>query len=241
MSRKTTSPAAAPEASPRSTGAPTNGASPANGTSRPEGPEHPERLATPGVETPSGQEEVRALTGRLLTVLGEDPSRAGLVDTPGRVARAWRDLTVGYRQDLHEVVNDALFPAEGSEMVVVRDIEMVSLCEHHLLPFHGRAHVAYLPSRHVIGLSKIARIVDMYARRLQVQERITTQVADALESILDPIGVAVVIEATHMCMMMRGVEKAHAETSTSVLRGAFREEPSTRAEFLHLIGSSPRR
>lgn len=224
MSRKTTSPAAASDASPRSNGASIESAVDALET------------GTASVETPSGQAEIAALTERLLTILGEDPTRTGLVDTPGRVARAWRDLTVGYRQDLHEVVNGALFPAEGSEMVLVRDIEVVSLCEHHLLPFHGRAHVAYLPSRHVIGLSKIARIVDMFARRLQVQERITTQVADALESVLDPIGVAVVIEASHMCMQMRGVEKAHAETSTSVLRGAFRDEPSTRTEFLHLIG-----
>jgi GTP cyclohydrolase I len=208
-------------------------------TRRPHGCDD-EAASTCRVDTPQGQELVTALTERLLTVMGEYPGRSGLVDTPSRVARSWRDLTVGYRQTLEEVVNGALFPAEGSEMVVVRDIELVSLCEHHLLPFHGRAHVAYLPSRQVIGLSKVARIVDMFARRLQVQERITTEVADALESVLDPIGVAVVVEARHMCMTMRGVGKAHSETATSVLRGPFRDDPATRSEFLSLISNRPR-
>ncbi len=180
---------------------------------------------------------IAELTAELLECLGEDPAREGLRATPTRVARAWRDLTKGYDQNLEDVVNGALFEAVGSEMVIVRDIEVMSLCEHHLLPFYGRAHIAYLPKERVIGLSKTARVLDMYARRLQVQERLTTQTADALDRVLEPHGVAVVIEARHMCMMMRGVEKAHSLTTTSSLVGKFKDDPATRAEFLSLISN----
>ena len=183
------------------------------------------------------ESRIAELTHALLSELGEDPDREGLVRTPDRVARAWRDLTVGYRTNLDTVVNNAVFDAVGSEMVIVRDIEVMSLCEHHLLPFYGRAHVAYLPDKWVIGLSKIARIVDMFARRLQIQERITTETAAAIEEVLEPHGVAVVIEAHHMCMMMRGVEKAHSITTTSSLLGKFKEDAATRAEFLSLISN----
>jgi GTP cyclohydrolase I len=178
------------------------------------------------------------LTRELLIEIGEDPGRAGLARTPNRVARAWFDLTRGYREDVPAIVNGALFDAMGSEMVIVRDIEIMSLCEHHLLPFYGRCHVAYLPDRHVVGLSKICRIVDMFSRRLQVQERITTEVAEAVDRVLKPHGVGVVVEAKHMCMMMRGVEKAHSEAVTSALTGKFKEDPATRAEFLNLIATT---
>lgn len=178
---------------------------------------------------------LRTLSHELLELLGEDPAREGLLKTPDRVARAWIDLTEGYRKTVDDVVGEALFAAEGSEMVIVREVEVMSMCEHHMLPFYGRCHVAYLPDAHVIGLSKIARIVDLYARRLQVQERLTTQVADALNEAVKPHGVGVVIEAKHMCMMMRGVEKSHSEAVTSALRGRFRSDPATRAEFLSLV------
>jgi len=180
---------------------------------------------------------IEELTRELLTRIGEDPEREGLLHTPERVARTWTELTRGYRLELSAVVNGALFEAPGSEMVIVRDIEIVSLCEHHLLPFYGRCHVAYLPKKHVLGLSKVARITDMFARRLQVQERLTTQVAAAVEEVLDPWGVGVVIEARHMCMIMRGVEKAHSLTTTSSLLGKFKEDPATRAEFMSLISN----
>jgi GTP cyclohydrolase I len=193
-------------------------------------------------EPPRGSEEARErriaeLTRELLEHLGEDPTREGLVRTPERVARAWLDLTAGYGQTVEGVVNGAIFEAEGSEMVIVRDIEVMSLCEHHLLPWYGSAHVAYLPRKRIIGLSKIARIADLFARRLQVQERFTTQLATAVERVLDPWGVGVVVEARHMCMMMRGVEKGQSFTTTSSLLGKFSEDPRTRAEFLSLISN----
>lgn len=175
------------------------------------------------------------LIRQLLTALGEDPTRDGLKDTPRRVTKSFDFLTSGYRTDLDVVINNALFDVEYSEMVIVRDIDFYSLCEHHMLPFFGKCHVAYLPSKKVIGLSKLPRIVDMFARRLQVQERLTEQIADAITSKIDPIGVAVVIEATHLCMAMRGVEKQNSTTVTSAMRGTFREDARTRHEFLELI------
>ena len=181
------------------------------------------------------QLEAAHLVQQLLRFLGEDPRRAGLADTPARVVRALEFLTQGYEEDLEEVVNGAVFDEQSSEMVIVRGIEVYSLCEHHLLPFFGRAHVAYVPDGRVIGLSKLARIVDLYARRLQVQERLTTQIAEAVESVLAPLGVAVVIEASHLCMMMRGVNKQHSETLTSSMRGIFLSDDRTRAEFMQLI------
>lgn len=171
----------------------------------------------------------------ILGELGEDPSREGLIDTPKRAAKAMQYLCKGYQQTLQEVVGGALFTSDNSEMVLVKDIELYSLCEHHLLPFIGKAHVAYLPNGKVLGLSKIARIVDMFARRLQIQENLTHQIADAIEEITGALGVAVVIEAKHMCMMMRGVEKQNSTMITSVMLGAFREKSTTRAEFLSLI------
>ena len=179
--------------------------------------------------------EAAHLVHQLLRFLGEDPRREGLVDTPGRVVRALEFLTQGYEEDLEDVVNGAVFAEPASEMVIVRGIEVYSLCEHHLLPFFGRAHVAYVPDGRVIGLSKLARIVDLYGRRLQVQERLTTQIAEAVESVLAPLGVAVVIEASHLCMMMRGVNKQHSETLTSSMRGIFLTDDRTRAEFMQLI------
>ena len=171
----------------------------------------------------------------LLAALGEDPTRDGLKETPRRVAKSLDFLTSGYKTDLDVLVNNALFDVEYSEMVIVRDIDFYSLCEHHLLPFFGKCHVAYLPSKQVIGLSKLPRIVDMFARRLQVQERLTEQIADAITEKITPTGVAVVIEATHLCMAMRGVEKQNSTTVTSAMRGTFREDARTRHEFLELI------
>ena len=175
------------------------------------------------------------LVRQLLEALGEDPSRQGLVETPRRVDKSLRFLTSGYRANVDEIINDALFTVSYNEMVMVRDIDMYSLCEHHLLPFFGKCHVAYIPDGKVIGLSKIPRIVDMFARRLQVQERLTTEIADMLEAKLRPLGVAVVIEATHLCMAMRGVQKQNSVTVTSAMRGVFQRDPRTRAEFLELI------
>lgn len=174
----------------------------------------------------------------ILLGLGEDPDREGLRDTPKRAAKAMRYLCHGYGQSLEEIVNGALFASDNDEMVTVKDIELYSLCEHHLLPFIGKAHVAYIPTGKVLGLSKIARIVDMFARRLQIQENLTRQIADAVQRVTDAAGVAVVIEAQHMCMMMRGVEKQNSVMSTSVMLGAFRESQNTRHEFLKLIGRS---
>ena len=179
---------------------------------------------------------VAPLVERLIRELGEDPGREGLLDTPGRVARSMRRLLSGYDTNLAEVINGAVFAESYEEMVLVRDIEVYSLCEHHLLPFFGKAHVAYLPRGRIVGLSKIPRIVEMFARRLQVQERLTTQVAQALDEALDPYGVAVVIEASHLCMMMRGVEKQNSRAVTSALTGAFQNDPKCRGEFLDLLG-----
>lgn len=178
--------------------------------------------------------EIAELVHGMLSRLGEDPSRDGLVQTPMRAERAMRFLTSGYTMDLKKIVNGALFDVEYDEMVIVRDIEFFSLCEHHLLPFYGKAHVAYLPSKKVIGLSKLPRIVDMFARRLQVQERLTQQIARTVKEVLDPRGVGVIIEARHFCMMMRGVEKQHSGTVTSAMLGAFRDHKETRDEFLAL-------
>ncbi|CAH0149732.1 GTP cyclohydrolase I FolE [Pseudomonas sp. PA15(2017)] len=174
----------------------------------------------------------------ILLGLGEDPEREGLLDTPKRAAKAMQYLCNGYEKSLEEVVNGALFSSDSDEMVIVKDVELYSLCEHHLLPFIGKAHVAYIPTGKVLGLSKIARIVDMYARRLQIQENLTRQIANAIEQVTQAAGVAVVIEAQHMCMMMRGVEKQNSVMSTSVMLGAFRESYNTRHEFLQLIGRS---
>ncbi|MBO5392450.1 MULTISPECIES: GTP cyclohydrolase I FolE [Pseudomonas] len=173
----------------------------------------------------------------ILIGLGEDPEREGLLDTPKRAAKAMQYLCHGYEQSVETIVNGALFASDSDEMVIVANIELYSLCEHHLLPFIGKAHVAYIPTGKVLGLSKIARIVDMFARRLQIQENLTREIADAIESVTQAAGVAVVIEAQHMCMMMRGVEKQNSTMNTSVMLGAFRE-PSTRMEFLQLIGRS---
>jgi GTP cyclohydrolase I len=171
----------------------------------------------------------------LLEAIGEDPQREGLVRTPNRAARAFEFLTAGYRQSLDEIINSALFESEASEIVLVKNIELYSLCEHHLIPFIGKAHVAYIPNGKVVGLSKTARIVDMFARRLQIQENLTMQIADALMKALYPRGVGVVIEAKHLCMMMRGVEKQNSVMKTSCLLGVFKEDARTRSEFLSLL------
>ncbi|MEE8587409.1 MAG: GTP cyclohydrolase I FolE [Acidobacteriota bacterium] len=190
-------------------------------------------LAAPPEE---GSASLEGLVRSLLVGLGEDPEREGLMKTPERVARAWKFLTSGYEQSCREILNGALFDVEYDEMVIVRDIELYSMCEHHLLPFFGKCHVAYLPSKKVIGLSKIPRLVDMFARRLQVQERLTQQIAQTVTEWLDPKGVAVVIEARHLCMMMRGVEKQNSSMITSAMLGQFRDDQRSRAEFLELVG-----
>ena len=171
----------------------------------------------------------------ILVGLGENPEREGLLDTPKRAAKAMQYLCHGYQQSLEEIVNGALFASDNDEMVIVKDIELYSLCEHHLLPFIGKAHVAYIPTGKVLGLSKVARIVDMYARRLQIQENLSRQIAEAIEQVTGALGVAVVIEAQHMCMMMRGVEKQNSSMVTSVMLGEFRSNPATRGEFLNLV------
>ena len=175
----------------------------------------------------------------LLIGLGENPDREGLKDTPKRVVKALKFLTSGYDQSIDELLNGAVFTEDANEMVLVRDIDLFSSCEHHILPIIGRAHIAYIPNGKVIGLSKIARICEMYARRLQVQERLTLQIANALQGLLKPQGVAVVIEATHMCMVMRGVQKPGSWTVTSAMRGVFSEDASTREEFMNLIRHNP--
>lgn len=171
----------------------------------------------------------------ILLKVGEDPDREGLVQTPKRVSEAYKFLTSGYQADLKTIVNSAIFEEKAEGMVLVRDIELYSLCEHHLLPFFGRAHVGYIPNKKIIGISKIPRIVDMFARRLQVQERLTDQIAYALQEAIDPLGVGVVIKAKHLCMMMRGVEKQNSELFTSCMLGSFRSDAITRNEFLDLI------
>ncbi|CAM3812816.1 GTP cyclohydrolase I [Pseudomonas synxantha] len=180
-------------------------------------------------------EELARHYREIIQGIGEDPRREGLLDTPKRAAKAMQYLCHGYQQSLAQVVNDALFESDNDEMVIVRDIELYSLCEHHLLPFIGKAHVAYMPTGKVLGLSKVARIVDMYARRLQIQENLTRQIAEGIAHVTGAAGVAVVIEAKHMCMMMRGVEKQNSVMTTSVMLGAFRESFNTRQEFLQLI------
>ena len=188
---------------------------------------------------PVSEEQMIQAVRTLLIGLGENPDREGLIDTPKRVVKALKYLTSGYEQSLDELLNGAVFHENINEMVLVRDIDLFSSCEHHILPILGRAHVAYIPNGKVIGLSKIARICEMYARRLQVQERLTVQIADALQGLLQPQGVAVVIEATHMCMVMRGVQKQGSWTSTSALRGVFADDSKTRQEFMNLIQHRP--
>lgn len=172
---------------------------------------------------------------KIIAEIGEDLQRPGLVDTPQRAATAFQFLTSGYQLTLEEVVNDALFPSDANEMIIVKDIELFSMCEHHMLPFIGKAHVAYIPTGQVLGLSKIARIVDMFARRLQIQEQLTAQIADTIQSVTKASGVGVIIEAKHLCMMMRGVEKQNSSMKTSAMLGCFRDKPATRAEFLSLV------
>ena len=191
--------------------------------------------AQPRVSDAEMQQAVRTL----LIGLGEDPDREGLLDTPKRVVKALKFLTSGYNQSLDELLNGAIFHENTNEMVLVRDIDLFSSCEHHILPILGRAHVAYIPNGKVIGLSKVARICEMYARRLQVQERLTAQIADALQGLLQPQGVAVVVEATHMCMVMRGVQKPGSWTVTSAMKGVFADDARTRQEFMSLIRHSP--
>ena len=182
----------------------------------------------------SGQDELAGHYRQILTLLGENPEREGLLKTPLRVAKAMQVLTRGYQMDAHKVLTDALFKEDYSQMVIVKDIDFFSLCEHHMLPFYGKAHVAYIPNGYITGLSKIARVVDIYAHRLQVQERMTQQIKDCIQDTLKPLGVMVVVEARHMCMQMRGIEKQNAITTTSDFSGAF-NQAKTRQEFMNLI------
>src|SRR5579862_8827364 len=201
-------------------------------------PKRIEKLALEDQGPESGQiaEMIRTMLGSV----GENPQRQGLLRTPGRFERAFRYLTGGYQQDPEKVLNGAVFDVCYDEMVVVKDIEVYSLCEHHLLPFFGKCHVAYLPDKKVVGLSKIPRLVNMFSRRLQIQERLTNQIAQAIQNCVRPLGVGVVIEARHLCMVMRGVEKQRSETITSAMLGAFRDNQQTREEFLALIGRGNR-
>ncbi|AZZ96634.1 MULTISPECIES: GTP cyclohydrolase I FolE [Pseudoalteromonas] len=180
-------------------------------------------------------EELKSSFQQIITAVGEDKDREGLLDTPKRAAKAMEYLTQGYRQELSDVTNNAVFSSDADDMVLIQDIELYSMCEHHLLPFVGRAHIAYIPNGKVLGLSKFARIVDMYARRFQIQEQLTHQIAQAVEEVTGARGVGVVIEAKHMCMMMRGVEKQNSQMRTSVMLGNFREDAKTRNEFLQLL------
>ena len=192
------------------------------------------------IQRKAGEISIASHMREVLRDLGEDPAREGLARTPERVEKALRYLTSGYSADVRQIVNDALFDVEYDEMVIVRDIEFFSMCEHHMLPFFGKMHVAYLPAAKVIGLSKIPRIVDVFARRLQIQERLTQQVAETIEELIRPRGVAVICEARHFCMMMRGVEKQHSGAITSAMLGAFRENKETRNELLSLVGQRAR-
>lgn len=185
-------------------------------------------------ETAAHAAEFEGLVRRMLALLGEDPERQGLLKTPERVAKSLSWLTRGYEMDVHEVVGDAVFEEVHTSMVMVRDIELYSLCEHHLLPFFGKAHIAYIPDNRIVGLSKLPRLVEVFARRLQVQERLTEEIAQAVQDVLQPKGVGVVIEAYHLCMMMRGVQKQNSQTVTSAVRGIFRNDARTREEFLAL-------
>ena len=180
-------------------------------------------------------DKIEVITKQLLEEIGEDPNREGLIKTPSRVSKAWSFFSKGYKQDLNRIINDAIFEEDAKDMVIVRDIEFFSLCEHHLIPFFGKAHVGYIPNGKVIGLSKIPRIIDMFSRRLQIQERLTHQIADAINSVLNPKGVSVVMEGRHMCMQMRGVEKQNSFTSTSAMSGQFKKSAETRSEFLSII------
>jgi len=186
----------------------------------------------PQVVTDDNKEIIREAMRSILAAVGEDPDRDGLVGTPDRIARMYDEILAGYQTDPYQLLNNALFDVEYDEMIIVKDIEFFSLCEHHMLPFFGRAHVAYIPIKKVIGLSKIPRIVEMYARRLQIQERMTRQIAELIQEILNPLGVAVVIEGSHLCSMMRGVKKEHARMVTSTMLGSFREQFKTRNEFM---------
>ena len=208
-------------------------------SSRPDRNTHNGQAPNIKVTSEAAKEQMMAAVYTMLESVGEDPEREGLLKTPKRVAEAMQYLTSGYNQSLEELVNGAIFDEGHNEMVLVRDINFFSLCEHHMLPFMGRAHVAYIPNQKVVGLSKLARIVEMYARRLQVQERLTRQIAEAVREILDPQGVAVVMEATHMCMSMRGVQKPGSWTVTSAMIGVFQDEQKTREEFLNLIRHQP--
>ena len=181
-------------------------------------------------------DKIADLTNKLLEEIGEDPKREGLIKTPLRVAKAWKFFSNGYKQNLDDIINNAIFNEDSKDMVVVRNVEFFSLCEHHLLPFFGKAHVAYIPDGKVIGLSKIPRIIDMFSRRLQVQERLTRQISETVKDVLEPVGVAVIMEGQHMCMQMRGVEKQSSLATTSSMLGKFRESDRTRAEFLSIIG-----
>ena len=185
----------------------------------------------------TSQDPLSFLMEGVLAELGEDPQREGLLETPRRVAKSLRFLTQGYQQDVSEILNGAIFAEEHEEMVTMKDIAIYSLCEHHLLPFFGKCHVAYIPKKKIIGISKIARLVDIFARRLQVQERMTNQIAETLQKSLEPLGVAVVIEAEHLCMQMRGVQKSGSVVVTSAMLGAFRSHQATREEFMNLIKS----
>ncbi|MBR5688644.1 MAG: GTP cyclohydrolase I FolE [Prevotella sp.] len=189
----------------------------------------------PETEFREGLEELASTCHHVLELLGEDPSRDGLLKTPMRVAKAMQVLTRGYTQDAHKVLTDALFAEEYDQMVIVKDIDFYSMCEHHMLPFFGKAHVAYIPNGYITGLSKIARVVDIFSHRLQVQERLTQQIKDCIEDTLHPLGVMVVVEAQHMCMQMRGVEKQNSVTTTSAFSGAF-NQAKTRQEFMNLLG-----
>lgn len=191
----------------------------------------------PAPDSSERDPELEAEVHKVLQLIGENPGREGLVDTPKRVSRALHFLTSGYEFSVSDVVSGALFEEHCEEMVIVKDVEFYSLCEHHILPFYGRAHIGYLPKERVIGLSKIARVVDVFARRLQVQERLTTQIASGLLNVLDAHGVAVVLEASHFCMIMRGVQKQNSKTVTSSMLGAFREDSRSRSEFMELIRS----
>jgi GTP cyclohydrolase IA len=186
----------------------------------------------------SEEGNIAKLVAKILAEVGEDVGREGLERTPDRVEKALRYLTSGYEQDAKEILNDAMFVEDYDEMVIVKDIDFSSLCEHHLLPFIGKCHVAYMPGRKIVGLSKIPRLVEMFSRRLQVQERLTTQIASTVNEVLQPRGVAVVMEAIHLCMLMRGVEKQNSKAITSAMLGSFRDNPETRAEFMDLIKSS---
>ena len=182
---------------------------------------------------------MQKLIKELIIKLGENPDREGLINTPQRVENAYQFLTSGYKENIDDILNNAIFENENNEMVIVKDIEFYSLCEHHMLPFFGKCHIGYLPNKKIIGLSKLARVTDHFARRLQIQERLTTLIAESLEKILEPIGIGVVMEGMHLCMMMRGVQKQNSYAITSALRGLFKSDSRTRNEFLNLIRKSP--